>query len=504
MKLLIVLVFFINMFILLYYYMHMFQLSSYFFVKYMHWVKNNILKIVIQFLITLFAITVPPVLSLIILSGLIIYNFPKHKAKVELKITNRIKRMFFTELIIIITLGITFKAHLLRYLLILNIIIPFMCVIANFINYPIEIIRKKHYIKQAKQILSNMPNLIVIGVTGSYGKTSVKNFLEKFLETKYEVLTTPKNYNTTMGIVKTIREKLKSTHQIFICEMGATKTNDIKEICDIVKPKLGIITAIGPQHLESFKNIDNIINTKFELANSVKENNGIIFLNFDNKYLSKQLIQQDFITYGVNNEYLNYNANNIKTSSKGASFKVLDKKTNKPIEFNTKLIGTHNVINIMGALAIGNYLGIELSDLVLPVKRLTNVEHRLQLITNNNINILDDSYNSNPISSKSALDTLFEFDGTKILVTPGLIELGKDEGKYNFELGNYACKICDYIFLVNSKQIKFVSKGIFSTDFNKNNVFNVNSPEDAIKKILSLNIDGKINVLLENDLPDNY
>ena len=505
MKLLIVLVFFINMFILLYYYMHMLQLSSYFFKKYMHWVKNNYLKIFIEIIVTFFALVLFAksfyILSLIVFSISIFYNFPKHKAKIELKITNRVKRMFFTELLIILLLA---KFYSYTSLLFLNLLTPFMCIIANFINFPIEYTRKVHYIKQAKKILNDMPNLIVIGVTGSYGKTSVKNFLSKILETKYEVLTTPKNYNTTMGIVKTIRTSLKSTHQIFICEMGATKPNDIKEICDIVRPKIGIITSIGPQHLESFKTIEAIINTKFELAQSVRKNNGTMFLNFDNNYIARLKIEQSFITYGTNNLSLNYNALNIKTSSKGSTFEVLDKTQNKKVNFHTHIIGKHNVVNIMGAIAVSNYLGISLNDTLLPIKKLTNNEHRLSLISNNNLNIIDDSYNSNPISSKSAILTLSEFEGTKIIVTPGLIELGKDEKKYNFELGKFACNVCDYIFLVNSKQVKAVSKGIFSTDFNKNNVFNVKSPEDAIKRILNLNIKGKVNVLLENDLPDNY
>jgi UDP-N-acetylmuramoyl-tripeptide--D-alanyl-D-alanine ligase len=478
----------------------------------MRWIKENRKKILVQILIIIittllliFNNIICNILSIIILGISIFYNFPKEKAKIELKITNRVKRMFITELIlIIVALLINNKNYIYLKLCILNILTPIMCVIANFINFPLEYVGRQKYIRGAKKILANMPDLTVIGVTGSYGKTSVKNFLVKALEKKYEVLTTPKNYNTTMGVVKTIRENLKPTHQIFICEMGATKTNDIKEICDIVKPKFGVITSIGPQHLESFKSIENVIKTKFELADSVKENNGIIFLNYDNEYLSKQHIEQEFITYGINNSNLNYNAFNIKTSSKGSTFSMIDRASNKEIEFKTKLIGAHNVVNIAGAIAISNHLGIPLNDLVIQVKNLKSVEHRLELISHKNLDIIDDSYNSNPVSSKSALDTLSQFDGTKIIVTPGLIELGNDEEKYNFELGKYACNICDYIFLVNSRQAKYVRKGISFSKFNKNKIFKVSSPKEAMKKILELNISGKITVLLENDLPDNY
>ncbi len=511
MKILIILEYFMNLIILLFFYMHMFQLNSYFLKKQINWIKKNNKKIIFQNLIIIIATIlfisnniIYNVLGAILLGISIIYNIPKKKSKVTFKITNRVKRMFITEiLLILIIILINYNNYIFIKLSVLNILAPIICVIANFINYPIEYIIRKKYINEAKKILKNMPDLIVIGITGSYGKTSVKNFLEKILEKKYEVLNTPKNYNTTMGVVKTIRENLKPTHQVFICEMGATKPKDIKEICDIVHPKLGIITSIGPQHLESFKSIDNIIKTKFELADSVKENNGMIFLNYDNEYLSKQKINQKCITYGIK-KGLDYNAINISSSSRGSTFTMIDKNSNQEIEFKTKLIGSHNVINIVGAIAIGNYLGIPLIDIVPQVKSLKNVEHRLQLFSHERLDIIDDSYNSNPVSSKSAIDTLAQFEGTKIIVTPGLIELGNDEEKYNMELGKYATNFCDYIFLVNSKQSQYILKGINSTNYDKKKIFNVNSPQEAINKILNLNVNGKITVLLENDLPDNY
>ena len=502
----------INLIMLLFFHMHMFQLNSYFFKKHIHWMKTNIKKIIIQILLTIFPTTlvifdnsITYIFAILILVISIFYNLPKSKAKIPLKITNRVKRMLVTEFIIIfLIISINnISNYIIIKLCILNILAPIMCMIANFINSPIEYFGRKRYINKAKKILADMPNLIVIGVTGSYGKTSVKNFLEKTLSAKYEVLTTPKNYNTTMGVVKTIRENLKATHQIFICEMGATKVGDIKEICDIVKPQIGIITAIGPQHLESFKNIDNVIKTKFELAEAVKENGGTVFINNSNEYLAKTKPDMKTIRYGINNKDLDYNAFDIKSSYKGLSFKMLD-KSNKEISFNTKLIGKHNIINIAGAIAIANYLGISMENLVSRIREIKSVDHRLQLNSHGDLTIIDDSYNSNPISSKSALDTLSEFEGTKIIVTPGLIELGEDEQKYNFEFGEYMTNICDYIFLVGEEHSKSILEGINSKKFNKDRIFIVNTPQEAIKQIANLKLEGKITVLLENDLPDNY
>ena len=453
------------------------------------------INIIIPTLILLFNNNIARIISIIILAISILANLPKSKAKIPLKFTNRVIRMFITQAILITIICIISNNYITFG--VLNIIAFGLCIIANIINYPIEYGIRKHYINDAKKILKNMPNLIVIGVTGSYGKTSVKNFLVKTLSAKYEVLTTPKNYNTTMGVVKTIREELKPIHQIFVCEMGATKIGDIKEICDIVNPKFGVITSIGPQHLESFKTIENIIKTKFELYDSVNKNGGITFLNYDNEYLAKQN-RSNTLAYGINNEKLDYNAYNLKSSSQGLSFSINN------VDFKTKLIGRHNIVNITGAIAVANYLEIPLDRLVPRVREFKSVEHRLQLISKGNLNIIDDAYNSNPVSSKSAIDTLSEFDGTKIIVTPGLIELGGDEEKYNFEFGEYMCDVCDYIFLVNSTISKYVLNGINSKKYNNDKIFMVNSPQEAVMQITNFGLNDKITVLLENDLPDNY
>lgn len=511
MKIAIIIEYIVNLVLLLFFYMHMFQLNSYFFRKYGHWMNTNKKKIIIPILLIAISLvlliinnTIANIVTIILLAISIIYNLPKGKAKIPLKFTSRVKRMIVTEIILIIlTLMIGgIENYIYIKLIVLNIIASVICIIASAINLPIEKCIQKRYINEAKKILKGMPNLTVIGVTGSYGKTSVKNFLAKALSSKYEVLVTPKNYNTTMGVVKTIRENLKATHQIFICEMGATKLGDIKEICDLVNPKLGIITSIGPQHLESFKSIENVIKTKYELAKAVQKNGGMVFLNYDNEYISKQENNFNKISYGINNKNLDYNAYNLVSSSKGLSFKILENE--REVEFKTKLIGSHNIVNITAAIAVANYLGIKLEKLVPRINQIESVEHRLQLIPHGDLTVIDDSYNANPVSSKSALDTLGEFEGTKIVVTPGLIELGNEEEKYNFELGEYITKVCDYVFLVGEKNSKAILEGILSKGYNKEKVYTVNSPQEAMSQISKLNILGKVTVLLENDLPDNY
>ncbi len=210
------------------------------------------------------------------------------------------------------------------------------------------------------------------------------------------------------------------------------------------------------------------------------------------------------LSYGTNNENFDYNAYNIQVSSHGLAFKMRDHISNKEIEFETKLIGKHNVTNLSAALGVANYLNIPLQNLVSRIRDFKNVEHRLQLLSRGNLTIIDDSYNSNPVSSKSALDTLSNFPGIKIIVTPGLIELGDNEEKYNFEFGEYMTNICDYIFLVGYKHSKSILDGILSKNFDQQKVFTVSTPQEAMNRISNMGIKDKITVLLENDLPDNY
>lgn len=486
------------------YNLHIYQLNYYKKNVQIKWIKNNLIDLLIK--------SIPMIIAIILMLlgniGKIIALFlfilkaildTEKVVKKPLVYTSRLKRLIITNYIVaFIFIGVWYLV--LKNLLILPIIIvllPILVIISDYINLPINKLINNYYINDAKKKLASMPNLIVIGVTGSYGKTSVKNFLYKFLSTKYNVLITPENYNTTLGVVKTIRENLKATHEIFVCEMGATKPNDIKEICDIVKPKCGIITSIGPQHLESFKSIENVISTKFELERSLPEN-GIIFLNYDNEYIKNANKKAKVISYGTNNESLDINAYDMKASEKGLSFKIENE------EFETQIIGTHNIANIAGAVAVAKEFGIELKNLKARVRGLECVPHRLQITNTPNAIIIDDAYNSNPVGSKYALEALGQFDGTKILLTPGMIELGDKQYECNFEFGKNSVNYCDYIVLVGKKQTKPIADGIISTNYNKENLIIVDNLNEGFQKINEIKTNKRKIVLIENDLPDNY
>lgn len=498
-------------------YLHIFQLNHYKPIFQLKWTKTNALKILYKTIWLVIAIPVfflgdfgYPAKKIFVLMLLITFLFNKQKqAKKPLVYTNRIKRMiiagylFTAVVLLILRLINASETIMLSAVALIEFLLPLLILVFDFMNKPINTLINKWYINDAKRIIKEMPNLIVIGVTGSYGKTSMKNYLYKLLSSKYNVLITPENYNTTLGVVKTIRNNLKATHDIFVCEMGACNVGDIKEICDIVKPKFGVITSIGPQHLESFKTIENIIDTKFELADSLPDN-GVVFLNYDNEYIKSKKIIKKYVTYGTNNKENDYNAYNIKYSNNGLDFEI-QKLTGEKQEINSKLIGEHNVINICGAIAVANYLGIDMKTLSQKARQLEGVQHRLQLIKANNNLIIDDAYNSNPNGAKSALQTLKLFDGIKILVTPGMIELGEKQYECNYNFGKQASEVCDYIVLVGEKQTKPIYDGIVSNNYNKEKIIIVEDIQDGLNEVYSINSNGEQKViLLENDLPDNY
>ncbi len=169
-----------------------------------------------------------------------------------------------------------------------------------------------------------------------------------------------------------------------------------------------------------------------------------------------------------------------------------------------RLIGAHNVINVVGAIAVANKLGIALADLKIPVRRIEPVEHRMQMREHGLVTIIDDAYNSNPVGSKAAVETLAMFDGIRILITPGMVELGEKEAEFNYKFGIYAAECCDYILLVGRKHTEPIKEGVLSKGFPEEKCLVYDKLEDAVSYAYAIKGQGHKYILLENDLPDNY
>ena len=386
----------------------------------------------------------------------------------------------------------------------LNALIVF---VANIINYPIERMVYIYYKNKAQKKLKSMPNLKIIGITGSYGKTSSKNILSDILNIKYNALPTPKNLNTYNGLIMTINNNMDKFTEIFIAEMGAYVKGEIKGLCNLVKPQYGILTRIGTAHLESFGSEQNIIDGKFELIESLPSN-GIGILNMDDEKQVNYNLKNNckIVWIGIDNEEAAVRATNIKCSSKGTTFDLVLKNSTKKYQFETKLLGKHNVYNILASIALGLEFGIEISDLQVAVRGVRPIEHRLELKRLGNFYMIDDAYNSNPTGAKNALDVLQMMPGIKIVVTPGMIELGKKEDEYNEKFGEQIAGVSDYVVLIGAEKTKPISQGLKRQGYDFDNVIVYNDVREAYKFINSIksNTDQDVYALFENDLPDTY
>lgn len=295
-------------------------------------------------------------------------------------------------------------------------------ILAHVMLVPAEKMIQRRYINDAKRIIGSMPDLRVIGITGSYGKTSTKHYLTRILSEEYDVLMTPGSFNTPMGVVRTIREHMKPYNQVFICEMGAKQVGDIKEICDIVRPQMGVVTAVGPMHLESFKTIDNVCRTKFELVDNLPAG-GCAVINNDFEPCAKRTVNNTkAVRYGISDtKDCDYIATDIRYSPQGSKFAICGPDGFR-IELETRLIGECNISDILAAVVIALQLGISAEKIRYAVATINQVEHRLSMKqTPGGVTIIDDAFNSNPAGSKMAVDVLAQF---------------KDGQAYNSDSGN--------------------------------------------------------------------
>ena len=503
------------------YELHMMQLNSYMPDRYFKWLKKDFLSVtrltelaalIIISLLLVFHLFILASVSCILLFGVLSFKFFKNNPKKPLVFTKRAIRLLIT--MFLVTFGILFllekftdtsKYALIIWWIALLLNSPQIISIAVLLTYPIENYIKNWYYKDAQRILREMPNLTIIGITGSYGKTSTKHFLHRILSEKYNVLMTPGSYNTTMGVVLTIRQKLKPTHQVFIVEMGAKKLGDIKEICDLVHPTIGILTSVGEAHLETFKSLENVKKTKFELIDALPSG-GLGVLNSDYDPIKNNISPfQSAIEHYASTDIgvANY-METVQYSTSGSTFTIVLNQ-NQKIDLETKLLGVHNLSNMLASIIVAKHLGIDNDSIRYAVSKIRPVEHRLEIKNNRSgVTVIDDAFNSNPVGAKMALDVLKAIDGKrKIIITPGMIELGTKQYDYNKIFGTQMADTCDYVILVGKAITKPIFDGLLAVGYNEKNIFVAHNLNDATRHLNGMMRQGDV-LLYENDLPDTY
>lgn len=379
-------------------------------------------------------------------------------------------------------------------------VFPLIFIVSVSVINVFERFNNRRYEKRTEKHLAERSDLIKIAITGSYGKTSVKNFLNEILSQKYNVLSTPSSFNTPMGISKTVN-MLDQTHEVFIAEFGARRIGDIKNLMKIVKPNYTILTGINVQHLETFKTFENI---KREKCRILEVGDGTCVVNSDLKDIADSYVAKlnpiPEVIYAGLDENSDIYAKNLSVSKEGSKFDIV--VGDDEYRASTRIIGIHNVQNIILAVAMAVKLGVEMPYILNAIENLIPVEHRQQLLEGNGITIIDDSFNSNPDGAKYALLTLGLFDKRKVVMTPGLVELGKREAEENYALGKRIADVADVVLLIGKERVDSIRRALKDSDFGgevavyeslkdcENDFPNVLHVEDVL--------------LILNDLPDIY
>lgn len=501
--------------------MQNFQQSSYNSGRYFKYIKENYKYTlgINELLVLIIVIIFGDYLLIQLLLTLIIFYYnlqffqlakKRYQSKLPLKMTKRVKRLLITSLILLgVMIYLISSFFILRKLYLGFIIaivsgtylINFIILIAGIINLPIEKVIQNNFKNQAKKKLKIHTQLFIVGITGSYGKTSIKNILGDMLEENEITLRTPSSFNTPMGLTLTINNELNIFHQNFLAEMGAYYPGEIKELAELVNPQVGIVSSVGPQHLETFKTIENITETKMELIENLPID-GLGVLNFDNQYIRQYQCknQVEIKWYSVVSEQADIFAKGIKYLHDGMEFEFVYQ--NKEYLVRTKLLGKHNVGNILAAILIMDFKGISMEKIIESIDAIEPISNRLELkIINSNLTIIDDSFNANIEGVKEALNILGKMKAKrKVLITPGIIDGGKQNDDLNINYGQAITSDVTDIVIIGKYNQRPLTNGISEDlrsriklydNFIEGYNYAVQIPEEKI-------------ILIANDLPDKY
>ncbi len=494
-------------------YLHIFQQEEYDYSRFLQWIFAN--KVVdkrltaVLVIISLLSFTISGTITLLLLTIsfaviAILEKDPRRDSKKKLVMTQRAKRVFIIALGIMILTAMWWFLLPLPWPWIFNVqIVPMALVIANGILTPWENSVQQKFWNEAHKKLQDLDPKI-IGITGSYGKTSVKHILGHILKTQAPTLITPGSVNTPMGITRIVREQLDETHKYFIAEMGAYGPGSVARLCKLAPPDVGVITAIGQAHYERFKSLETVAEAKFELAESVLETGTAVVihdtcLRFD--YVKKMVDakRDKFVVVG-NTSHKDMDIASVEQRTDGLEVRLTWAGENYVLTM--PLYGLHHGQNAALAFATAATLGVPPENIVTALRSVPQITHRLEVKKQGDGIIIDDAFNSNPEGFRSALDLLAAMHGRKILITPGMVELGTAHDEEHEKIGKRAGEVCDVVLLVLPERVPSFIAGFKTTGASKQ-LIEVRSFKEA-SEWLDKNHQSGDAVLIENDLPDLY
>ena len=490
--------------------LHYFQLESYQLPGYFRSLKRNASKALLPGAVMglvcalCVMIGVPDLIVLALaaaMAAVLFLQAKKEKLKKPFVVTERVKRLIAMHAATAFVVSLAAGAVWLPLRWLLPAFEAALIALAAVCAQPIEKHINQQFVDDAKKRLEQNPNLIKIGITGSYGKTSTKFLLRDILSVKFNVLATPSSFNTTMGVTRVIREQLMGHHQVFIAEMGARHVGDIRELVDLVHPTIGLLTSVGPQHLDTFGTIERIKNTKYELIDGLPQNGTAILARdgaiceelYKRCPLEKKYMPGDLMT-----------ASDMEWGPFGTRFTLTDTATGESARCETRLLGEHSIANLLLCCTAARTLGMTPAEIAQGVARCQPVEHRLELLNGGGgVTIIDDAFNANPVGAKAALRVLKNFPGRRIVITPGMVELGGEEAAFNRAFGEQMAESVDVAILVGRKHTQPIVDGLLAKEFPQENIHVVSSLDESTKVLHAMMRAGDV-VLYENDLPDNY
>lgn len=387
-------------------------------------------------------------------------------------------------------------------------LVPSLVGFAGRVLLPVEGSIARTFFREAERRMRAYPGR-VIGITGSYGKTTTKFIMADLLASRYRVLKTAAGVNTTMGITRVIREELRDEHEYFVVEVSAYGPGEIREVCDIIHPSLGILTAVGVQHLERFGTPEAIAEAKYELLASLPPG-GTAVVNADDPMclkLAERAASQGkrvvLYGFGEGQRDLATRGMDLTVSARGTRFRVVT-EAGETESFETRLLGRWNISNILAGLAAGRECGLALQAMREAVAGLSPAPNRLQVREEGGIIKILDVANANPRGAQMALEVLSQFGGgSRILITPGMVELGPIEAEENRRFGEAAAAVCDYVVLVGPEQTRPIREGLAQCDFPADRILTARHADEVADRLAGIVRPGDI-LLFENRLPDTY
>jgi UDP-N-acetylmuramoyl-tripeptide--D-alanyl-D-alanine ligase len=379
--------------------------------------------------------------------------------------------------------------------------LPWLLVASDAILTPVQSGVNARYFRAATRKLRTIAPRVV-GITGSFGKTSTKFAVRDLAAAPGKAFATPGSYNTPLGVTRAINEGLEPQHELLVVEMGAYREGDIAELCAFVRPTIGVLTAIGPMHLERFGSMDAIRRAKYELIDSLPQD-GIAVMNagdLEVRSLVATTQHVPVITYGIDPDTppdvaeaevrIDVTAVHHSYGPNGTAMTIVDEQGNE-LAVKTVLLGAHAVNHVLAGVAVARARGVPLNELGPRIEALQPVDHRLQLIHGaGGVTIIDDAFNSNPAGAAAAIEVLADLDETdskrKIVVTPGMIELGELQYEENRRFASHAAMIADYLIVVGTVNRDALCEGARTGVNARAEVIVVDSLADAAEKLAEL------------------